>query len=112
SAGGLLGRLSLDVLVKLLARYLLLGHLGELDQEIDDLLLIDRCPQARERLRIVAVVFPDLLFLTGELARTIDDRALHLFVRHLDLVLVADLGDDEPKPYAALRDLLVVGLRG
>src|SRR5215210_5982164 len=94
SAGGLLGRLVLVVLIKLFPRDLLLGHFGELDQEVDDLLLVDGCAQACDRLGIIAVVFPDLLLLPGELARTLDDRALHFFIRHLDLVLVTNLSDD------------------
>src|SRR4051812_40227645 len=106
SASGLLGRLVLVVfLVEFFPRNLLLGHLRKLNQEVDDLLLIDRRAQARDRLRIVAVVLPNLLLLAWELACPLDDGALHLFVRHLDLVLVADLGDHQPEPHAPLGDL-------
>src|SRR5436309_6121426 len=85
SAGGLLGGLVLLVLlIKLFPRDLLLRHFGEFDEEVDDLLLVDRRAQACDRLRIVAVVLPDLLLLAGELARAFDNRALHFFIRHLD----------------------------
>src|SRR3954463_8073528 len=74
SAAGLLSGLILIVFfVEFFPRDLLVGDFGELDEEIDDLLLVDRRAQARDRLRIVAVVFPDLLLLARELARTLDD---------------------------------------
>src|SRR5256885_8633120 len=90
---------------------LLLGHLRKLDQEINHLFLVNRRAQAGDRLRVVAVVLPNLLLLSGKLARPLDHGALHLFVRDLDLVLIADFRDDQPEPYAALGDLAVVGLR-
>src|SRR3954465_3954206 len=74
SASGLVGRLVFIVfLVEFFPRDLLLGYFGQLDQEVDDLLLIDRRAQARDRLRIVAVVLPNLLLLAGELARALDN---------------------------------------
>src|ERR1043165_1584375 len=112
AGSGLLGPLVLIFLIELLARDLLLSHLGKLDHEVDDLFLVDRRTQARDRLRIIAVVFPHLLLLPGELARALDDGALHLFVSDLDLILVADFRDDEPEADAAFRDLAVIGFRG
>ncbi len=62
------GRLVLIFLIEIFARHLFLGHVGEFDKEVDDLLLENRCPQARDRTWIVAVILPDLLLLAGELA--------------------------------------------
>ncbi len=59
------------------------------------------------------VEFVDLLLLAGELADAVDEGALHLLVRHLDLVLLADLGQHQAEDgRAPLGDLLVVGLGG
>src|SRR5882724_139672 len=112
SRGLLAGQPLVVLLVKLFPRNLLFGHLGKLDQEVDDLFLVDRRAQAGERLRIVAVEVPNLLLLARELACAFDHGALHFLVPNLDLVLVANLRDDEAKPHATLRDLAVLGLGG
>src|SRR4029079_15039758 len=109
ASGGLFGRRArLIVLVELVARDLLVRHLGEFGEEVDDLLLVDRRAQARYRLRIVAVEIPHLLLLPWELPCANDDGALHLFVGHLDLVLVADLRNHQAETHAALGDLAVL----
>ena len=92
-------------------RHLLLVDLGEFEHEVDHLVLEDRRAQLRQHLRVVAVVVPDLLFLAGELAGALDQRAAHLFVGDGDVVLLADLRQHEAETHAAVGDLAIVLLR-
>src|ERR1700674_1597710 len=66
-SGGAEGSLVLGE--QLLLIDLLVGDLGELEQEIDHLFLEDRGAQTGERVRVLAEVVPDLLLLAGKLAR-------------------------------------------
>src|SRR5262245_16904575 len=78
------------LLEKLGARDLLLRYFCEFQDEVDDLLLEDRRPQGRDRIRILPIVVPDFLLATGILARLLDDRPRHLLVGYLDIVPLAD----------------------
>ena len=62
-------------------------------------------------LRILAVVLPDLLLPARHLPRALHHGAGQFLVGHLDVVLLADLGDDETEPHAALGDAAVLFLR-
>src|SRR5260370_7257941 len=90
--------LGLVVLVEILARDLLFGHVGEFKDEIDHLVLIDRRTKLGQRVVIVAIVVPDLLLVPGHLARALDDRTADLFVGDCDLVLFALPGHPPPHP--------------
>ena len=59
---------SLVVLEQVLARDLLLGHVGEFEDEIDHLVLIDRRTKLGQRIGIVAIVVPDFLLAAGHLS--------------------------------------------
>src|SRR5712691_1256400 len=110
SPGSSLARGALFVLVvleELLARDLLLRDLGELDQEVDHLLLEDRRPYPRNRAGILPVILPDLLLAAGNLARALDDRAGDLVLGHRDVVLLADFRKHEAEPYASLGNAAV-----
>src|SRR5215831_17074673 len=60
--------LVLILLVQLLARNRPFAHVGELDQEVDHLLLENGRAHARHRRRVLAIEIPHLLLLAGELA--------------------------------------------
>src|SRR5262249_32763998 len=79
-----LGGVFVVFLEQLFLGHLLVGDLGELDQEIDHLLFVDRRADAGHCLRVLAVIVPDLLLAAGNLARALDDRTLDLLVRDLD----------------------------
>ena len=96
----------LDVLVGLqqLGRAdLAVLDLGEREDMVDDLLLVDRRAQLGERLLIVAVEVPDLLFLAREGARAGDQRLGHLLVGDLDVRLGADLGQQRGRAARGAR---------
>src|SRR5262249_6031045 len=95
------------VLEKVLARDLLVGHGGELDQEIDGLLFEDRGPDCRHRSRVLAVVFPDLLLAPGQLARAFDDSARDLVLGYGDLVFFANFREHQAKAHPSLRDAAI-----
>src|SRR5258707_10696961 len=59
------GRQLLVLLVELLAGDLLFAHLGQFQDEVDDLLLEQWRPHAGERGRVLAVVVPDFLLTAG-----------------------------------------------
>src|SRR5712692_9097331 len=99
--------LGLVVLVEILARDLLFGHVGEFKDEIDHLVLIDRRTKLGQRVVIVAIVVPDLLLAPGHLARALDDRTADLVVGDRDLVLFADLGQHQTEPDPTIGNLMV-----
>ena len=76
---------------------------------VDDLLLVDRGAQFGQRLLVVAVKVPDLLFLAGERAGARDQRLGHLFVGDLDVRPGADFRQQQAEAHAALGDLAIVG---
>src|SRR6185437_15965044 len=98
----------LDELAELFAAHGLVGRLAEAGDVVDDLVLEDRGAELRERLRRLAIIVVDLLFLAREAADLGDQRLLVLVVGDLDLVLVADFGDDQPEADAALGDLAIL----
>src|SRR5882672_9304173 len=55
-------------LIEFLAADLLVGHLRELDQEVDHLFLKQGRAHARQRLWVLAVIIPHLLLAAGNLA--------------------------------------------
>src|SRR5665213_2879453 len=55
-------------LVEVLAADLLFRHIGELEDEIDHLVFINRSTKLGQRIGVVAIVVPDLLFAAGHLA--------------------------------------------
>ena len=71
---------------------------------VDDLLLVDRRAQFGQRLLVVAVEVPDLLFLAGEGAGARDQRLRHFLVGDLDVGFGADFGEQQAEPNAALGD--------
>src|SRR4029079_4459350 len=85
-------RAAIGIGVELLGGHWLLGHLGELDDKVDDLLLEDRCPDLGEHFRVVAVEIVDLPLLPGELPDALEQRPVHLVVGDFDLVARADFG--------------------
>src|SRR5580692_8580853 len=99
--------LGLVLFEQLFPRNRLVGDLRKLDQEIDDLFLEDRRAQAGQRAGIIAIIVPDLLFLAGHLPGPLHHRRGQLFVGHLDIVLLADFGNDQAEPHAPLGDAAI-----
>ncbi len=58
--------------------------------------------KAASALGIVTVMVPNLLFPAGKLPRLLDDCRGQLVVGHIDIVLLADLGNDETEPHPSL----------
>src|SRR5438876_7258247 len=85
----------LVVLVEVLTGNLLLGHVGEFKDEIDDLVLINRRAKLGERIGIVAIIIPNLFLASRHRARALDHRAADLVVGNGDLVLLANLREHE-----------------
>src|SRR6188472_172731 len=77
--------------VKLFRCHRLLGHLGELENVIDHLVLEDRRPELGEKLGVVAVIVVDFALLARELPHALEQRAAHLVVGDGDLIASADL---------------------
>src|ERR1700681_961780 len=90
--------LGLVIPVEILARDLLFGHVGEFEDEVDHLVLIDRRTKLGQRVVIVTIIVPDLLLAPRHLAGALDDRAADLVVGDCDLVLFAHLGQHETAP--------------
>src|ERR1700704_5154942 len=95
-------------LVEFLARDRLFGDPWGLDDIGHHPLLEDRRPQGRHRVRIFAVVVPNLLLAPGILARLLDDRPCDLVVGDLDIVLVADFRQDQAEPDPAVGDAAIL----
>src|SRR5581483_3787194 len=75
--------------------------------EVDHLVFEDRRTQRSKRARIAAVVFPDLLLLARHHARLRQNGLRELIFAHLDVVLLADFGDHQSEPHAALGDAAI-----
>ena len=69
-------------LEQVVARHLLLGHIGELKNEVDNLVLVDRRAKLSQRVRIVAIKVPDFLLAARRLASAIDQRAGEVIMLH------------------------------
>src|SRR6185437_7909122 len=102
---------ALDQTGKLVAIHALVGSLAKAGDVIDDLVLEHRRAQASQGLRVLAVEVVDLLLLAREAAHLGDQRLLVLVIGDLDVVLVADLGDHQAQPHAALGDLAILFAR-
>src|SRR6056297_1814008 len=77
----------LDSLLQLVLRDRLLGHSGELEDVIDDLVLEERRLDLLAHLGVLLDELEELPLLAGKLAGAVHDRLGHLGVGHLDLVL-------------------------
>src|SRR5262245_29930818 len=105
SAGGAL--FVFLVLDEILSGDLLLRHRGELDQEIDHLLLEDGRSHPRDGVGILPVILPDLLLAPWNLTGTLDDRARDLILGHGNLVFLTDLRKHKAEAHAALGNAAI-----
>src|SRR5262245_36474660 len=71
---------------QLLDRDRLLLDLGQLEGEVDDLVLKDRGAQLHLGAGIILVELHHLALAAGEVARALHDGALHLLIRHRDRI--------------------------
>ena len=101
--------LALDRRLQLLARRLAVGHRRALEQEVDDLVLVQRRAQLGGGHRLLLDVLDEPLAILGAvLLRGLHDQPLHLLVGDLDAVGLADLRQEQAQPHAALGDLAVI----
>src|SRR3546814_12341905 len=73
-----------------------LGHLGEVDDEVDHLVLEERRAELGLGLRIGAVILQHLLLLARMALRLHEQGLVHLVLGDLDLVQAAALGAQPP----------------
>ena len=95
---------------QLLDRDRLLGHLGLVEDEIADLVLEQRCAQLLQRTVVVLEELDHLALLAGIAHRLAHHRLLQLLALDLDLVLRADVGEQQTQAHATLGDRAVLGL--
>src|SRR5690606_14810793 len=82
--GSSFGRLFLVLSQQFFAAHLVVGDIDLGEQMVNDLLLIERCANACESLRVLSVELEDLLLLVSrEAADRVEQSALHLFFRDL-----------------------------
>src|SRR5262249_61096818 len=74
-----------QLLCQFLWSNLALADLGEFDDEVDDLLFVERRAQLDQSLRRLLVVLDHLLLLPGVAPGLVDDGATQLVVGDLDL---------------------------
>src|SRR3954453_11875081 len=79
------GLVRLILLVELFNRDLRFGHVGELKDEIDHLVLGDRSTKLSQRVGIVTIVIPDLVRSARHLARALDQRTADFVIGQRDL---------------------------
>src|ERR1700745_4282806 len=88
------------VSILVLFKELLLGdrlfaHSGQFKQEVDNFVLEQRRSYGGQSGWIVTVVFPHALLLARHHPRLRDDRLRQLVVCNLDIVFLANLGEDQ-----------------
>ncbi len=112
--GGLRRAVALGKVVfaqEIVARHVLVGDLGEPEDQVDHLLLIDRRAQARLGVRALAQLVEHLL-LAAAIAHGLGPHRLgELVVRDRDVVLAADLGQHQAQPHPPLGDLAIFALQ-
>src|SRR5581483_4717374 len=112
------GRRGFEQAQQLLRRNPPLRGLGQFEDEIDDLLLEDRRAQIAQRLGVAAVVVDHLALVAGMTLRLADQRLVDLLLAHRDVVVAADLRQEQAEADAALGEpaelglVLVAGFRG
>src|SRR3546814_5279887 len=87
-----------------------LGHLGEVNDEVDHLVLEERRAELGLGLRIGAVVFHHLLLLARMALGLHEQGLVRLVLGDLDLVQSADLGEQQPEANPTLGDHAVLRL--
>src|SRR5690606_33259684 len=95
-----------------LAAHLVVGDIDLGQEVVNNLLLVERSANARECLRVLTIELEDFLLLVArEAADSVEQSALHLFLRDLHACFLADLGQDQTKTNAALSETLILFAR-
>ena len=102
--------LALHLLAQIFDRDGALRHLGQIDDEVDHLVLEDRRAQIGHGLGRLLVELEDLALLAGILLGLAEQGHVGLFLGDLDAVQAPDLGNQQPQADPALGDLPVVFL--
>src|ERR1700730_18866746 len=76
--------IGLVLLEELLLGDLLFGHIGELNDEVDHLLLVDRRPHGGERIRVLLIVVPHFPLAARILAHPLHQGPRNLLFVTLD----------------------------
>ena len=102
--------LGLEVRLDFAAGHRPLADLGLAEQEIDDLVLVQRRAQLGGGHRVLLDILREpLAILRLVLRRGLADQPVHLLAADLDAVGGADFRQQQPEPHAALGDLAVIG---
>ena len=97
--------LGLDRRFQLLAGHLAVGDLGLVEQEVDDLVLVERGAQLGGGHRLLLDIFDEALAILGPiLLRRLRDQPVHLLLADLDAIGLADLRQQQAEAHAALGD--------
>src|SRR5690606_25696844 len=95
--------LGFDGCLEFLAGHFPFGDLGLVEQEVDDLVLVERLAQLRLGHRVLADVLDEPLAVFGAvLLGGLLDQHAHFLRSDFDAVLLADLGQQQPQAHAAL----------
>ena len=86
-----------------------LGNLRQLDDEIDDLVLKNWCPQTGHGFRVLAIEIKSLAFIALVAADFAGNRLVQLVLRDGNVVSVPDLRKQQAEPNTPLSDLAVLG---
>src|SRR5262249_22215567 len=97
-------------LPELLWRCATLRNVSELQDEVDDLVLIYGRAELIQSLRRLLIKVDDLFLLSGEAAGLGDDRPGQIFIRNLDIVGAAHLGEEQAQLHAPLGDVAILAL--
>ena len=105
--------LGLDRGLQFVLGHFALADLGLVEQEVDDLVLIERGADLRRDHRILLDVFEEALAVfRAILLRRLADEHLHFLLRNLDAVLLADFRQQQAQAHAAHGDGAIVVLLG
>src|SRR5271169_1865530 len=87
------------------------SNLGQLDDEVDNLVLEDRRPQRVDGAGVLAIKIEDLAFVTGMPTRFPGDRLVHFVLGNRNVVLAPDFRKQQAEPYPTLRKPATFGPR-
>ncbi len=101
--------IGLDRSFQLLAAHRAIADLGPGEQEVDDLVLVQRGAQLSSRHRILLDVLDEALLVLRLILRgRLGDEALHLGLGHFDAIVLANLRQEQAEAHAALGDRAII----
>ena len=102
AARALFGVERFDSFFEVFFGHFLFSNIRLLSDPIDHFVFKKRCLDLLAQFWVLLNEFKELAFLTRVLTRLVHDRLCELSVRHLDLLLLTDVGEQEAKTHTAL----------